>query len=142
MSQKDVLFTIGYEGRTLQGFVRVLREASVTQVIDVRELPLSRRKGFSKTPLSAALGRAGIAYRHIRSAGNPFRHEAGDHLERCLALYSAHLDEHPEITEAVIGAAAGERSALLCAEANPAKCHRSILAKSAAGLAGVRIHNL
>jgi len=54
------IFTIGYEGKSLDQFVAELRRNRISRVIDVRELPLSRRKGFSKTPLTAALAAAGI----------------------------------------------------------------------------------
>jgi len=46
------LFTVGYEGRTLPQFVRLLRDQGITRVIDVRERPVSRRKGFSAMPLA------------------------------------------------------------------------------------------
>ena len=132
MRRHQVLFTIGYQGRTLAGFVESLMQAGIERVIDVRELPLSRRRGFSKTPLSTALDEAGIEYVHIRAAGNPYRHQVAKGVERCLAMYRAHLDQHPEITAAVLQAAEGTRAALLCAEADPDLCHRSILALSAA----------
>ncbi|MBA3393051.1 MAG: DUF488 domain-containing protein [Deltaproteobacteria bacterium] len=47
----------------------------IDRVIDVRDLPLSRRRGFSKTPLATALTAHGIEYVHLRQAGNPFRRE-------------------------------------------------------------------
>ena len=50
------IFTIGYEGATVDEFLTALRDAGVKRVIDVRALPLSRRAGFSKSPLRAALG--------------------------------------------------------------------------------------
>ena len=49
------IFTIGYEGTTVPEFITALRRAGVERVIDVRALPLSRRPGFSKSPLKAAL---------------------------------------------------------------------------------------
>ena len=130
-SMSERLFTIGYQGRTVEDLVRALRAAGVERVIDVRELPLSRRRGFSKTPLSAALAKAGISYLHLRAAGNPYRHEAHD-IERCLTLYRAHLDSKPDVIDAIRREAAEVPVALLCAEADPAACHRSVIAKKAA----------
>ena len=49
------IFTIGYEGATVPEFIATLQQAGVERVIDVRALPLSRRPGFSKSPLRAAL---------------------------------------------------------------------------------------
>ena len=65
------LFTIGYERRSPDELVRVLGDAGVTLLADVRELPNSRRRGFSKNALAAALGEAGILYAHERALGNP-----------------------------------------------------------------------
>jgi uncharacterized protein (DUF488 family) len=67
------IVSIGYEGRTMPEMLRLLRKHGVRKVIDVRELPLSERRGFSKSSLSAALAASRIEYAHIRSAGNPHR---------------------------------------------------------------------
>jgi len=121
-----VVFTIGYSGRTLPEFIGVLQGAGVTRVVDIRELPLSRRRGFSKTPLREALAKNGIEYVHVRAAGNPYRAQKHD-IERCLALYSRHLDSHPEAVAEVAGVLVGNTGVLLCFEAEAAECHRSIL---------------
>jgi uncharacterized protein (DUF488 family) len=65
------IFTASYEGRSLEDFLADLRARGVRLVADVREAPISRKRGFSKTALSDALQRAGIAYRHIRTLGCP-----------------------------------------------------------------------
>ena len=139
----ELLFTVGYEGRTAAALVLRLREAGVERVLDVRASPRSPKPGFSKGPLSRALGAAGLDYRHLPEAGNPFLAEAREDLGDALSRYRAHLGEHPEIARAVLEAAAGARTALLCAEANPARCHRSVLAEAieAAG-PGVRVVHL
>src|SRR5215207_9030672 len=71
------LFTIGYEGAALNDFVRTLKMAKIDILLDVRELPMSRRKGFSKTALGGALTEAGISYRHEKELGSPktIRHQ-------------------------------------------------------------------
>ena len=58
------LFTLGYEGLTIEAFIARLQAAQVKTVVDVRELPLSRKKGFSKTAFCTALATHGIAYLH------------------------------------------------------------------------------
>jgi uncharacterized protein (DUF488 family) len=69
------LFTIGYEGHPTPGsMVTTLQGADVERLLDVRELPLSRRRGFSKTLLSATLAEHGIRYDHERALGNPKVH--------------------------------------------------------------------
>jgi uncharacterized protein (DUF488 family) len=65
------LMTIGYEGTTLADFLNTLKAAGVDQLLDIRELPISRRKGFSKTALSTALAKKGIGYAHERALGSP-----------------------------------------------------------------------
>ncbi len=120
------MFTVGYEGKTLPAFVDELRRKRITRVIDVRELPLSRRKGFSKTSLSNTLAAAGIDYVHVRSAGNPFRHLRND-LPACLAAYGNRLKAEPQIIHDVVEAAGGRRVALLCVEKDASCCHRSVL---------------
>ena len=65
------IFTIGYEATTMGEFLAALMDAGVERVIDVRALPLSRRPGFSKTPLKAALKEAGIDYVHLKALGTP-----------------------------------------------------------------------
>jgi uncharacterized protein (DUF488 family) len=123
------LFTIGYEGRTVEELIEALLARGVDRVIDVRELPLSRRKGFSKTALAEALDRAGIDYVHVREAGNPFRRDPGG---RVLARYRDHLARTPEVVATVIDVARGRRAALLCLERDPSQCHRAILATAIA----------
>jgi uncharacterized protein (DUF488 family) len=142
MGRAEVIFTIGYQGRTLPGLVASLAAEGVSLVIDVRALPLSRRKGFSKTPLREGLSCAGITYLHVREAGNPFREHRAD-VGKCLGLYQDHLDQHPEVIDDLLRAAKGKRAALLCVEEQAHECHRSILA---AGLrtrtSGIAIRDL
>jgi len=124
----DAVWTIGYSGRALEEFLHVLLQARVEVVVDVRELPLSRRKGFSKTALSRALESVGIEYRHVRAAGNPFRAQKAD-IERCLALYSRHLEQTSAVLEELEELLRARRCALLCFEAEARVCHRSIISE-------------
>jgi uncharacterized protein (DUF488 family) len=109
-----------------------LREAQVERVLDVRASPRSPKPGFSRAPLRRALEAAGLAYIGLPEAGNPFYAEAEGDLAGVLARYGDHLAAHPELVAAVHAAAQGARSALLCAEANPARCHRRVLAEELA----------
>ena len=60
----STLFTLGYEGMTIEAFIARLQTARVKTVVDVRELPLSSKKGFSKSAFCAALPAHGIAHLH------------------------------------------------------------------------------
>lgn len=127
------LFSVGYQGRTLAELVRLLERADVDLVIDVRELPWSRKPGLSRRGLEAGLAKAGITYLHARFAGNPrgLRAKAKSY-EEILRRYEGYLSRHPEIIlelDSVFEEWKGRRGAicLLCYERHPADCHRSIL---------------
>jgi uncharacterized protein (DUF488 family) len=136
------IFTIGYEGTTVGEFLAALKAAEVGRVIDVRALPLSRRPGFSKTPLSAALAEAGIDYVHLRALGTPAdgrsAARAGRH-EELKRIYAGQLELPEAIAQgALMLELARERpSALLCFERDPAGCHRRLLLKTVAPEADV-----
>ena len=72
------LWTIGYEKTSWPDVLATLRAAGVAQVIDVRQLPLSRRAGFSKRQLAAGLAEAGIGYVHLRALGTPAGRPRGE----------------------------------------------------------------
>lgn len=126
------IYTIGYEGATVDGFLATLKQAGVERLIDVRALPSSRRPGFSKSPLAAALSEVGIEYVHLRDLGTPKRGrdaaKKGD-----VATLRAVYDEQLELDEAQVAAhkmldlAAERPSVLLCYERDPCHCHRTLL---------------
>ena len=131
------IFTIGYEGATMDEFLAALKKAGVERVIDVRALPLSRRPGFSKTPLRLALEEVGIEYVHLKALGTPSEGRtaarAGRHqdMER---VYAGQLELPEAIAQGaqMLDLAADRPSALLCMEREPAHCHRSLLLRAVA----------
>jgi uncharacterized protein (DUF488 family) len=141
------LFTIGYEGRTLDEFLAVLCDAHVALLIDVRAVAASRRPGFSKTALAGALGQAGIGYVHLRSLGTP---KAGREAAR-----KGRIAEMRDIYEEQLGtpeaqlamqqaqAVALERpAALLCFERDASCCHRAVIAERLVEQSGFEVRNL
>jgi uncharacterized protein (DUF488 family) len=134
-------YTIGYEGRTLDGLVERLQRAGVERVLDVRARPLSRKRGFSKKARAEKLGRAGIVYIHVRAAGNPFRDPSVD-IERRLLLYSEHLEAHAEVFDAMMTAIDGYETAILCVEAEAHACHRSVLTRLIAARSAMQFVDL
>jgi uncharacterized protein (DUF488 family) len=131
------IFTIGYEGATVPEFIAALKGAGVERLIDVRALPLSRRPGFSKSPLKGALEESGIQYVHLKALGTPAQGRAaaraGRHsdLER---IYAGQL-ELPEAmaqSEQMLELAAETPRALMCMEREPAHCHRTLLLNAVA----------
>jgi uncharacterized protein (DUF488 family) len=131
------VFTIGYEAATMPEFVAALKQAGVERVIDVRALPLSRRPGFSKTPLRGALADAGIEYVHLRALGTPAAGRAaarkGRH-EELKRIYAGQLELPEAIAQSaqMLDLAAEKPSALLCFERDPGGCHRTLLLGSVA----------
>jgi uncharacterized protein (DUF488 family) len=131
------IFTIGYEGTTVPEFIAALKLAKIERVIDVRALPLSRRPGFSKTPLRAALEEAGIEYVHLKALGTPAEGRsaarAGRHadMER---IYAGQLELPEAMAQSakMLELAAEKPSALLCMEREPAHCHRTSLLNAVA----------
>jgi len=136
------IFTIGYEGTTVPEFIAALRGAGVERLIDVRALPLSRRPGFSKSPLRSALEEAGIDYVHLKALGTPAQGRtaarAGRHkdLER---TYAGQLELPEAIVQSahMIELAQEKPSALMCMERDPTHCHRRLLLKAVAPRAEV-----
>jgi uncharacterized protein (DUF488 family) len=128
------LYTIGYERLLPPELVNELKLAGVERLIDVRYRAQSRRPGMSKTRLSELLGGHGIAYEHRRALGTPpdirwfFKNKReAEGIEQ----FRAHVEE---TAAADLDALAGELehappTALMCLEADPAVCHRRVLAE-------------
>ncbi len=141
-----VIATIGYEGATIDAFIRALKREDIDTIIDVRAIPFSRKPGFSKTPLSVALSDAGISYMHFRHMGNPEKgkniaHEKGWSYE---AMYQTHLKTPNAIAELNIAAqmAKDSRICLLCFERDPATCHRRFTAIALRELTGLKVRDV
>lgn len=132
------IFTIGYEGVTMEEFIGALQKAGVERVIDVRALPLSRRPGFSKSTLAASLREAGIDYVHLKPLGTPKRGrdaaKKGD-VATLREVYDHQLAlPEAQAAAAVMRTLAAEKpSALLCYERDPCHCHRTLLLQEEGG---------
>jgi uncharacterized protein (DUF488 family) len=104
---------------------------SIEQVADVRELPLSRKNGFSKSALMAALEKEGISYYHIPELGTPrtTRHDFknGGSRELFLESYSKHLLKNMKAFRMLKGLSLTQSTAIMCFEKDHEYCHRTIL---------------
>jgi uncharacterized protein (DUF488 family) len=132
------LLTVGYEGRSLDELITELLDAGVERLVDVRELPLSRRRGFSKTALNDALRTAGITYVHVKALGNPKpnreRYWSGD-VEGGAAAYRKHLNNGSRSTLVVLAESLGaDPACLLCFERDHTACHRDVIVEALQGL--------
>lgn len=123
----------GYEGQTIEDLLDTLQRWRIDALADVRLMPLSRKRGFSKTKLREAVEAAGVEYVHLRELGNPKDNRAGFALpgeERAAARRRFRDDVLCESTaqEAVAALAdrrdRGERVLVMCFEAEEACCHR------------------
>jgi uncharacterized protein (DUF488 family) len=145
--RKGPIFTIGYEGASVEAFIAALRKAGVALVLDIRAVPVSRKKGFSKTPLAKHLAEAGIGYRHLRGLGTP-KHgreaaRSGDH-EAFERIFRIHLEEPEALLDLgeALSLAQGQATCLLCLERDPEQCHRLIVAERMARESGQPIRHL
>lgn len=140
--------TIGYEGATIPALLEALGGAGVELLVDVRAVASSRRPGFAKTRLAAHLAAAGIEYRHLRALGTPADGRAAARAGRydeLRAVYHAHLatpGAQGELHALADLVRAGRRAALLCFEADPAHCHRSMVAAALGEVVPIEVQHL
>jgi uncharacterized protein (DUF488 family) len=141
------LFTIGYERALLADVVGALAAAAVATLLDVRDRPISRRPGFSKRRLAAAVEQVGIGYVHLSALGTPREGRLAGRrgeLERFWSIVEEKLSR-PEARLDLARAAAIAASApacLLCYEADWHNCHRRRIAEILAGDHGFAVHHL
>ena len=134
-SSQPVVLTIGHSTRPLAEFMALLAAHSVSRLIDVRTVPRSRHNPqFNRDTLPGALEAAGIRYAHVGGLGG-FRHPHAVSLNMGWRNKSfrgfADYMQTPEFTEHMAGLielATSERVVLMCAEAVPWRCHRSLIA--------------
>lgn len=135
------MLTIGHSTRPIEAFVALLAAHAVTLVADVRAAPYSRRHPqFSRETLARSLAQAGIGYAHLPQLGGR-REGAADSPNRAIGEpgFRAYAD-HMASAEFAAGLAAlaklveapGARVAMMCAEADPAHCHRGFVADALA----------
>jgi Protein of unknown function, DUF488 len=124
--------SIGYElHKDHRAFAQHLSDAGIERLIDVRDLPISRRRGYAKTALSEALADEGVEYLHAKALGNPkpFRdlYKSG-RVEEGRARYREHLlNGHLQDLRDLVVLLREKRSALMCVEHDPGTCHRSVI---------------
>ena len=130
-----VALTIGHSTRTIEEFVRLLHAHAGTRVVDVRTVPRSRHNPqFNRDTLPDSLKSAGIGYVHMPELGG-LRRAARDSINMGWqnASFRGYADymqtaEFREAIERLIQIMHEDRIALMCAEAVPWRCHRSLIA--------------
>lgn len=144
---RRIIYTIGYEGAEIAPFLKTLQACGIERVIDIRDVPVSRKPGFSKGSLGAALEAQGISYSHFKPLGDP---KAGrDAMRRgdypaFVEIYHAHLalEAGQRALQEAVEMARSESSVLLCFERAPNECHRTIVANEMRKREDFEVRNL
>jgi uncharacterized protein (DUF488 family) len=141
------VYSIGYQERSLRDVIAALQAAGVQRVIDVRDLPNSRRPGFSKRQLQAGLEEAGIDYRHLKALGTPkdgriaARARQYDTFWKIVDGVMAKPEAQLALQEAA-DLAVEKPSALLCYETEHQECHRLRVAQALEKQWGFEVEHL
>ena len=148
MANEKVAFTVGHSTRSAEEFTALLQAHGVSRLIDVRTVPRSRTNPqFNKDVLPETLHRLGIAYSHVPELGG-LRRAAKDSPNvgwRNLSFrgFADHMQtaEFTRGLEVLLSLIDTERVAIMCAEAVPWRCHRSLVA-DALTIRGVLVEEL
>ena len=142
------IWTVGHSTRTIAGLVEILSAVPIERVVDVRTVPRSRRNPqFDRDALAWELQQAGIDYRHAKELGG-LRKPLPDSINQALHHeglrgYADHMQTATfyDGLQRLIAEAGSSATAVLCAEASPWHCHRSLLADSL-DARGMRVFHL
>lgn len=140
------VFTIGYEGLDIDAFMSLLAEHGVNTIVDVRELPLSRKPGFSKKALANILNISGREYVHMVDLGCPKlvrdRYREDGNWKRYTEGFLKYLKTQDDAVAELSALAATSNCALLCYEADSNFCHRSMVANAVKDYCGARVTHI
>lgn len=140
------VFTIGYEGLGIDAFVSLLAQHDIGTVVDIRELPLSRKPGFSKKALASVLNLSGFDYVHMVDLGCPKPVRNGYREDGDWKRYTSGFLKHLKAQNDAIGELAelvqSSTCALLCYEADFNYCHRSMVADAVSKHCGASIKHI
>ena len=141
------LYSIGYEKALVTDVLATLTAAGVATLIDVRDRPISRRPGFSKRQLAAAIEDAGMRYVHLAALGTPpegrlaSRRREWERFWRIVEEKLAYAEAELDLLQVAEIARAGS-SCLLCYEADWRVCHRRRIAEILAERHGLAVRHL
>jgi uncharacterized protein (DUF488 family) len=137
---------VHYEAMDITSFMHVLVQHGVRQLVDVRELPLSRKRGFSKSPLRQVLTDAGLDYLHLPKLGCPKpirdRYRLDNDWARYTQDFLLHLRDQGEAVRDLATLSRTKTVALMCFEADHTMCHRTYVARAVAMAGGPPVWHL
>jgi uncharacterized protein (DUF488 family) len=131
---KTTIYTIGHSTRTLEEFIAILKSFDIEEVVDIRTIPKSRHNPqFNEHELAQALRNHHIGYRHMKGLGG-LRHRTKDSINtawhnasfRGFADYMQ-TDEFAKSLDDLLAIAHHKKTVIMCAEAVPWRCHRSLI---------------
>ncbi len=142
-AEAEAVYTIGYEGLSIDAFLDALLRRGIEVVLDVRAVPHSRKHGFSRPELEQKCANMAIEYCHLPEAGIPsvVRREADSEGDLWRHYSSAILPTIPDTISRITTTCSQRPTALLCFEADPIYCHRHVLAQTISTAAGFDIFN-
>ncbi|MDD5044058.1 MAG: DUF488 domain-containing protein [Candidatus Omnitrophica bacterium] len=132
---KKIIFAVGYSTRTAEQFIALLKAHGIKQLVDIRTIPRSRfNPQFNKDALAKSLRNVKIGYRHLKELGG-LRHAKKDSINlgwenlsfRGFADYMG-TQEFKTALAKLKKIAGKKRTAIMCVEGNPFRCHRSLIA--------------
>ena len=134
MGEQLTIFTIGHSTHPIEEFIALLKNYGIEQLVDVRTVPKSRHvPQFNSDALEASLREAGIGYVHLKALGG-LRHAKKDSMNMCWrnASFRGYADymeteEFAKGIDRLIVLAKAKRTVIMCAEAVPWRCHRSLV---------------
>lgn len=136
----NIVYTAGYQGKDIDEFLDHLVNHNIQQVVDVREIPFSRKKGFSKKQLRQRLEEYNITYVHVKALGSPsplrkklYQDKDFDYF---FEQYEKYLEECQRELENLYETVRTKISCLLCFENSHSSCHRSSVANKISELNG------
>ena len=141
------VYTVGYEGRSIDGLLNVLMRQGIHRIVDVRRNPVARRYGFHKSSLTRLCGNVSIDYIHVPEVGIPseLRRELDSHSAYARLFDRYQRELLPKVSNAVQAIAelvVEKPTTLMCMEADPDMCHRTRLANSISAITHLPIHHI
>jgi uncharacterized protein (DUF488 family) len=145
-ADETTMFTIGYEGLDVDAFMSLLAHYGIETVVDVRQMPLSRKPGFSKKTLSSILNMSGREYVHMVDLGCPKpvrdRYRVDGDWKRYTEAFLIHLKAHVNAITELSELVTSSNCTLICYEADYNYCHRSMVANAVHDYCGVGVKHI
>jgi uncharacterized protein (DUF488 family) len=140
------IYTAGYEGKTVDEFLNLLMRSGIRRLIDVRYNPISRRYGFHKSTLKRLCSSLEMDYQHLPGLGIPGSARADlNSTDSYVALFKEYrcglIDRRDDLQTAMT-LLKSKPSVLVCMEANPESCHRTVLAQHLTGMMALPVKHL